>query len=235
MLIFSATGDKLQTLDTRSTAVGGMEDPRGVAVDSEDNILVVDTGSRRLLKFSQEGDLIAAVGSKGVGPGQFMWPVGVCVNSVNGMVYVVDVYTHCVHILNSDLTFSSKFGSRGSGDGQFDCPWDIASDSSGCVYVTEYVNNRVQVFTSDGGYLRQFGKASGNRELRNPVSICVDSDDLVYVGEDGNSPISVFTSEGEFLKSFGPGLFVCPCGIAVGSGVVYVCDAKNNQVQLFDC
>ena len=88
--IFSATGDKLRTLDTRGTAVGGIKDPQGVAVDSEDNILVVDRGSYRLLKFSRGGDLIAAVGSEGDGPKKFKRPFGVCVNSVNGKVYVVD-------------------------------------------------------------------------------------------------------------------------------------------------
>ena len=126
--IFSATGDKLRTLDTRGTAVGGMKVPNGVAVDSEDNILVVDAGNYRLLKFSRRGDLIAAVGSKGVGPEQFMWPVGVCVNSINGKVYIVDFNAHNVHVLNSDLTFSNKFGSYGSGDGQFIGPSDIALD-----------------------------------------------------------------------------------------------------------
>ena len=236
--IFSATGDKLRTLDTRGTAVGGMKNLRGVAVDSEDNILVVDAGNHRLLKFSR-GDLIAAVGSKGDGPGQFKWPVGVCVNGVNGNVYVVDYNAHCVHILNADLTFSSKFGSRGSGDGQFNNPYDIASDSTGCMYVADFNNHRVQVFISDGGYLRQFGKkGSGSGELSCPVSICVDSDDLVYVGELGDDRVSVFTSEGEFLKSFGSrgskqGQFRGPYGIAVDGGAVYVSGRYNNRVQMF--
>ena len=237
--IFSATGEKLRTLDTRGTAVGAKMRPQGVAVDSKDNILVASAGNYRLLKFSRGGDLIAAVGSKGLGPGQFMSLYGMCVNSVNGKVYVVDNHVHCVHILNSDLTFSSKFGGEGSGDGQFNCPWDIASDSTGCVYVADYLNHRVQVFTSDGGYLRQFGKVgSGSGELAWPASICVDSDDLVYVGENGNNRVSVFTSEGEFLKSFGsmgsqPGQFQGPYGIAVGGGVVYVCDNNSDRVHLF--
>ncbi len=81
-------------------------------MDGDDNILVVDAGNHRLLKFSRGGDLIAAVGSHGDGPGQFNNPIGVCVNSVNGKVYVVDSDAHCVHIFNSDLTFSSKFGSK---------------------------------------------------------------------------------------------------------------------------
>ncbi|XP_064385503.1 tripartite motif-containing protein 2-like isoform X2 [Halichondria panicea] len=202
--IFSPTGDKLRTLDTRGTAVGEMKSPRGVAVDGDDNILVVDAGNHRLLKFSRGGDQIAAVGSHGNSPGQFNDPIGVCVNSVNVKVYVVDWCAECVQIFNSDLTFSSKFGSEGSGNGQFSSPYDVASDRSGCVYVVEYISDRVHVFTPNGVYLRQFGKnGSGNGELNYPVSICVDSDDLVYVGENGNNRVSVFTCEGVFLKSFG--------------------------------
>ena len=253
--IFSATGDKLRALDTQGTAVSGMKELHGVAVDSEDNILVADAGNHRLLKFSRGGDLIAAVGSEGDGPGQFRWPLGVCVNSVNGKVYVADYGAHCVHILNSDLTFSSKFGSEGSGDGQFNKPYDIASDSTGCVYVADFNNSRVQVFTSNGGYLRQFGKKGwGRGELSLPASICVDSNDLVYVGEERNYRVSVFTSEGEFLKSFGslgsgpgqfrgstglqfiviqPKWFRGPYGLAVGNGVVYVSDHHYDRVHLF--
>ena len=238
--IFSPTGDKLRTLDTRGTAVGEMKIPQVVAVDGDDNILVVDNGNHRLLSFSPGGDLIAAVGSHSDGPGQCNDPYGVCVNSVNGKVYVVDNGAHCVHIFNSDLTFSSKFGSYGSGNGQFNRPYDVASDRSGCVYVADCYNHRVQVFTPDGGYLRQFRKiGSGNGELIYPASICVDSDDLVYVGDFGNSRVSVFTCEGVFLKSFGSmgfgsGQFINAYGIAVDQcGVVYVSDRGNNRVQIF--
>ncbi len=81
----------------------------------------------------------------------------------------------------------------------------------------------MQVFTPDGGYLRQFGKAGNgniNGELNFPASNCVDSDDRAYVGEFGNGRVSVFTWEGVFLKSFGqrrsgPGQFESPFGIAV--------------------
>ena len=241
--IFSPTGNQLRKLDTRGTAVGEMKYPQGVAVDSDDNILVVDYGKHRLLKFSSGGDLIAEIGSNGDGPGQFRDLFGMCVNIVAGnKVYVADNSAHCVHIFNSDLTFSSKFGSEGGGNGQFYSPWDIASDCSGCVYVADAGNNRVQVFTSDGGYLRQFGnEGSNDGELNDPISICVGSDDLVYVGEDedGNGRVSVFTSEGVFLKSFGSygsrrGQFKKPYGIAVDQcGVVYVSDYSNNRVQIF--
>ena len=131
-----------------------------------------------------------------------------CVNSVNGKVYVVDAVANCIHIFNSDLTYSSKFGSKGSGDGQFRNPSDIALDSTGCLYVADCDNHRVQVFTPDGGYLRQFGKkGSGSGELSGPRAICVDttSDDLVYVVEYWKLHVLLFNREGEFLKSLDQG------------------------------
>ena len=52
--------------------------------------------------------------------------------------------------MNPDLTFSRSFGSKGSGNGQFKSPYDIAIDSEGLVYVTDYGNNRIQKFSPEG-------------------------------------------------------------------------------------
>ena len=240
LLVYNKAGDKLRTLNIQQdTVAGGYKSLRGVAVDSEDNILVVDAGNYQLLKLSQGGDLIAAVGSEGYGPGQFKGPVGVCINGVNGKVYVVDRKINQVSIFNSNLTFSSKFGCWGKKDGQFETPWDIDSDSTGCVYVADAGNHRVQVFTSDGEYLRKFGwKGMEKGGMCFPVSICVDSDGLVYVGECISKRVSVFTGEGKFLHLFGswgsePGQFCGPYGITVCEGAVCVGDHGISRIQLF--
>ena len=44
--------------------------------------------------------------------------------------------------------FITKWGSAGTGNGQFIDPFGIAFDSSGNVYVADQVNQRIQKFTS---------------------------------------------------------------------------------------
>ena len=63
-------------------------------------------------------------------------------------------YNDHVKVL-TDLTFSSTFGKPGNGKGQFSSP-------CGRVYVADYSNNRIQVFTAEGRFLRMFGRRGEN-------------------------------------------------------------------------
>ena len=237
--IFSPTGEKLRSFGVKGSGYGQFNGPRGVAVDDSDNILVVDKDNSRIQKFTSDGKFITAVGRKGNKPLEFDWPMGIAIHPLNKKVYVADRSNHHIQILNSDLTFSSSFGSYGSDNGQFLDPWNVTCDSTGNVYVVDFINHHIQVFTAEGEFLRKFGKCKGNGELNCPTSISIDSDDVVYVTEYGNDRVSVFTSQGEFLTSFGtkgsgPGQFSSPCGITVDkNGVVYVSDSGNNRLQLF--
>ena len=72
------------------------------------------------------------------------------------------------------------------------------------MYVADRNNHRIQVFTVDGVYLRQFGKkGEGEGELKQPVGIAIGSGNEVYVREWENNCISIFYTDGEFIKSFG--------------------------------
>ena len=74
-----------------------------------------------------------------------------------------------------------KFGSKGSGDGLFDCPCGVAFDNNNYLYVTDYNNRRVQKFAISGNYILQFtGTESGDGCLTTPVDITV-YEDMVYV------------------------------------------------------
>ena len=150
----------------------------------------------------------------------------------NGNIYVAGNQTHAVFKFNSDWSLITKWGSKGSGQGQFEFPAGIACDSAGNIYVLDNGNNRVQKFDSNGLFLRSWGaEGSGKGEFDGPKGICVDPLDDVYVVDTGNHRIQKFRPDGSFVREwgsdgFGDGQFMYPFGITV--------DHHNNQVLVTD-
>ena len=238
--IFSPAGDKIKSFGSYGSKHGQFNTPDGVAVDEADNILVVDFSNHRIQKFMPGGNFIAAVGKEGGKPMEFNRPIGIGIHPRTRMVYIADYNNHRIQVLKQDLTFFKSFGSCGSYNGQFQCPYDVAFDSNGNVYIADYSNDRIQVFTVEGKFLRKFGrKGKGSVELNAPNGIAIDCEDLVYVTESNNHRVSVFTCEGKFLTSFGskgsgPGQFKAPRGITVdNNALVYISDCDNCRLQLF--
>ena len=142
-------------------------------------------------------------------------------------------------------TFVTKWGTEGSGDGQFYNPFGIAVDSSGDIYVAESQdiggqNHRIQKFSSDGTFLLKWGsKGSSDGQFDYPEGVAVDSSGNVYVTDANNRRIQKFSSDGTFLLKWGSlgsgdGQFVTPQGVAVDlSGNVYVVDYGNKRIQKF--
>ena len=238
--VISGNGEK-KSFGTYGSGPGQFSYPSGVAIDTGGNILVADQCNHRIHQLSSTGKHLRTVGTKGSGPLQFSNPVGITVHPGTGKVYVTEYSNHMIQVLNSDLTYSSSFGSHGTNNGEISSPYDVATDREGNVYVADHGNHRIQVFTVDGVYLRQFGKeGEGEGELKYPLSIAIDSGNMAYVGEMGNNRISIFSTDGEFIKSFGrkgkgPVEFDRPFGLAVDKrGTLYVSDLGNSRVQIFN-
>ncbi len=68
---------------------GQLRSPWGIAVDSQGDVYVTDTGNHRVQKFDREGNFITQWGGFGNGDGQFNFPYGIAVDA-KGSVYVVD-------------------------------------------------------------------------------------------------------------------------------------------------
>ena len=239
--IFTASGEKMRTFGTfgvEGSAPGQFTNPHGVAIDCDGNLLVCDF--QCVQKFSPQGDFLMSVGTHRSKPLRVSCAMDISINPKNKRIYVCENIAHRVQILNTDFTFSSSFGSRGSGDEHFSSPCGVTTHSSGCVYVADRANHCVKVFTEEGQFLRKIGKpGKGDGELSDPRYIAIDSDDTVYVTEVGTNRVSMFTCQGQFLGSFGshgtaPGQFTTPLGIAVDrDGLIYVSDYRNSCVQIF--
>lgn len=67
----------------------------------------------------------------------------------------------------------TKWGSKGTGDGQFNEPWGIAVDSSGNVYVTDTSNNCIQKFDASGTFISKWGSSgSGDGQFNELRGVC---------------------------------------------------------------
>ena len=242
--VLSPNGTKLRSFGTCGLGPGQFQYLRGVAVDDKGNILVADCGNRRIQKFTNDGQFLESMGTKGTGPLQFNGPVDVAFNTHNKKVYVADLKNHCIQVLNSDLTFSNIIGGKcGSKNREFAYPCGVTCDSTGKVYVADSANHRIQVFTVSGTFLKKFGRrGNGEGELDWPVGVAVDSRGMVFVGERNNNRISVFSTEGQFVRSFGrrgtkPGEFKDLRWLAVNDyDVLCVCVTRAMTVFRYsDC
>jgi DNA-binding beta-propeller fold protein YncE len=131
-------------------------------------------------------------------------------------------------------------GAGGAGPGELLGPQGLAIDGAGNIVVADEGNHRIQVFSADGVFLRQWGYlGSGDREFNGPHDVAVDSHGRMYVVDSGNQRVQVFTAEGTFLLKWGtaggrPGEFQSPRGIAIDfEDYIYVIDGGNARVQKF--
>lgn len=258
-----------------------------VRIDAEDNIWVVDNGSNLVAKFNQQGQLLLTLGRRSeshmpflqrmdqktgniiaIGKadtmgmagneGLFWEPTDIAFDS-KGNLYVSDGYKNSqVQKFSKDGEFITRWGSKGSGPGEFNLPHGIAVGPNDEVYVADRSNNRIQVFDSNGKYLREMkldlrypkdvklktpglGKGPDGR-FRSlwPNSICVTKgpNPVIYTNDITPSLVIKMSLDGKVLGRFGSegrkkGEFAWMHEMACGKGdnEVYLSEMINMRVS----
>lgn len=94
---------------------------------------------------------------------------------------------------------AGSWGKTGTGTGQFAGTGGLAVDARGNVYVADRDNNRVQVFSASGSFLRKWGSiGGGNGQFTGADDIAVAPDGSVWVADDGGSRYQQFSTGGAF-------------------------------------
>ena len=207
---------------------GQFDSPRGIAIDSAENIFIADTDNGRIEKFSPDGIFVASIG-------QFEGPNGIAIDRA-GNIYVAEIGSkHRVQKLGPDGTFVAAWAPALYG------PRKIAIGPDDSIYVVDSGRNRIVKFSPDGQVLASWGsEGSGDGQFRALSSVAVDPiNNKVYVADSMNSRIQVFDSDGKFLTKWlvpewGPPLGFEDLAIDSQSGRLYASSARMNSILVFD-
>ena len=143
----------------------------------------------------------------------------------------------------TNFAYESKFGTAGTGNGQFNVPVGVAIDpTSQKIVVVDSANHRVQIFDSSGANPSQFGSVgSGNGQFSSPYMAAIDpTTHNIAVTDLGNNRVQIFSSSGAYITKFdsfgsAAGPLNQPVGVAIDplTHNIYVVDHGNNRVQIF--
>ena len=166
-----------------------------MTLDLEGNLLVADTGNKRILRFAAGGAFLSQVGGGGITPGLFDEPVSLVVEPGGGAVYVSDAWNRRIQKFDAGLQFQSEWKVPGWKDqGILSKPY-IALDSAGQVYVTDPENSRILVYAVDGSLRARLSGGTGTGQfLNNPNGLALDpTTGNLLVADGGNDRILEFT------------------------------------------
>ena len=163
----------------------------------------------------------------------------------NGDIYVADGYgNRRIVQLNSSGEFIRDWGTEGAAPGQFVDPHGLTLDEAGNVYVADRGNSRIQIFTKDGKFIKQWK----SDELGRPWGLDISSDRFLFVADGGDlhpqpperNRILKLDLNGKILETWGSfgsydGQFYWAHDVAAGEdGAVYVTDVNvGMRVQKF--
>jgi DNA-binding beta-propeller fold protein YncE len=175
-------------------------------------------------------------GGQGRERGQFDKPRGIAADAV-GNLYVADWGNSRIQNFSPEGEFLKAFGKSGAGEGELREPNGIAVDSAGKIYVADALNHRLVRFNADGNFEKQWSGPSPG--FYGPRDVAVGPNKQLYVLDQGRSRVVRLDPESENFaewgqKGTGEGEFNDATGLAVGGDRVFVTDAGNNRIQVFD-
>jgi uncharacterized protein (TIGR03437 family) len=241
-----------------SAATGAnLNQPSGVAVDSQGNIYIADTGNARIRKVSSSGTISTVAGNGMVsysGDGgsatgaQLNGPLGVATDNA-GNLFIADSQNGVVRTVKKGAIASV-------GGGTFVIPRAIATDGAGNAYVADAQDNRVRKIAIDGtvttyagngtnGFAGDGGPAA-NAQLSAPAAVAVDAAGNLYIADLGNLRIRKVSANGSISTVAGNGSqsysgdggaainasLNTPLGVAVDTaGNLYITDSASQVIR----
>ncbi|XP_070546612.1 tripartite motif-containing protein 2-like [Ptychodera flava] len=216
----------VKTIGSEGSAQGQFNNPCGVAINKDRDIVTADTENNRLQITNVEGRVKKILKFK-----YFQKPFSPRDIALSGdnIYYSLDGNNKQIVVSDENGGVIGHFGQTELRD-----PLGIGINPvSGNVYVSDMALHCVIVYTKHGEYLRSFGTNGKNPgEFNTPWGVVIGSTGMVFVADLLNERVQVFSSQDQYLYSFecqrGDGETRQPRGIAIEND-------KYVYITAFDC
>ena len=168
-----------------------LKQPIGLALDEPNQLIyIADWLNGRIQVVSFAGKFL-----KRFGQGILKEPWGIAVT--DDKVLVTDLYLHALfQFSKKDYKLVRRTGTEGGGEGQLHYPNGLCIDNNGDVYVADFYNDRVSVFSKDLNFLKHLG----TQQLWYPRDVKVTPISVVVLDLSPNC-IHFFSRSGDLIRS----------------------------------
>jgi hypothetical protein len=201
-IVSTIAGDGSQGYSDAIGKLAKFNQPRGITIDSNNNLFVTDTDNDAIRKITPQGVVTTfAGGLSGYGfkdavgsAAKFNYPYAITIDSNNNL-YIADAYNNAIRKISPQAVVTTLAGSgtagRADGNGfqaSFNFPSDLAIDLNNNIYVADTDNNLIRKISPNGfvstivgngkcGFQDGFGIEA---QICFPTALSVDNSGKIY-------------------------------------------------------
>jgi len=163
--------------------------PYRIAFDGRGNVLVAGIGYRGVLVLDREGNLREILSPTE----DTRKPAINNVQVIGNRIFLISEEAGRIYVYDLSRSFLFAFGAKGGAPRHLSRPQSVAVDSTGRMFVTDYMRHVVVAYDKDGTWLFEFGGMGwGPGWFQFPKEIAIDKEDRIMVGDVFNNRIQIF-------------------------------------------